>query len=593
MSATGTGGRLTAGRVGAGRRSDSRSPPPLAWSSAPFLLYAVAFLVVPVGILAVYSVWTAEFFEVSQTFTLDNYREVLSGSLYPPLLVKSLGIGLLAATIMVAGGFVMAYAITFRFRRLGTPLLVLVVATLLASYLARIYAWGTILGTNGIVNRALTGLGLIDEPLTFLFYGYFAITVTLVYVYLPIAALIIYGSLQNIDPRTLEASRDMGAGRWSTLARVVVPQALPGITSAFALTFVLAATDYVTPSLVGGARGQMIGAVIRDQFGGAANLPRGAALAFVAMAALAVVVLVVTLLVRVPRLLGRGERSTGLRLPRPALPERFSAASSRISFSAPATVLLIGFLLAPLVIVILFSFNEGRIAGLPLTGLSTRWYSDVVAREEFGRVLTTSLSVMAIAVAGGLLLAVPTAFALARRRFRLRPLLNGAVYGPVAVPGVVLGVALLTTLTYINVRLGLFPTALAHVLLVTPFIVVVVRARLLEMDPRIGEAARDLGASPRRVLSTITLPLVAPSLLGAAVLAAAVSLDEILVTNFTIGTDATLPVWILSQMRRGLNPGINALAVMILVGTLVLIAVAALLLRARSLRLRRRLEPQG
>jgi ABC-type spermidine/putrescine transport system permease subunit II len=584
MSGTQPAGRLTQALIarmgGASDREQSRFLP---WNAIPLLLYAVALLIVPVGVLAVYSFWTAEFFEVREAFTLDNYREVLSGPLYPSLLLKSLGIGLLAASIMVVAGFVMAYAITFRFGRFGTWLLVLVTATLLASYLVRIYAWGTILGTNGIVNRALTGIGLVDDPLTFLFYGYFAITVTLVYVYLPIAVLIIYGSLQSIDRRTLEASRDMGAGRWSTLARVVVPQALPGIASAFALTFVLAASDYITPSLVGGAKGQMVGAVIRDQFGGAANLPRGAALAFVTMVALALVVFAVLISARLIAF-ARSRTRFALPLPRLTGPRSVSALAARVSFSVPVTVMLVFFLLAPLVIVILFSFNEGRIAGLPLTGLNAHWYSEVVAREEFGRVLRTSLTIMGIAVAGGLLLAVPTAFALARRRFRLQPLVRAVVYGPVAVPGVVLGVALLTALTYINARLGLLPTALAHILLVTPFIVIVVRARLLEMDPSMGEAARDLGATPRRVLSTITLPLVAPSLLGAAVLAAAVSLDEILVTNFTIGTDATLPVWILGQMRRGLTPGINALAVMILGGTLVLIGVAALLLRLRSFR---------
>jgi len=548
----------------------------------PYGVYALALLVAPVAVLAVYSLWTAEFFDVAQIWTTANYADVLSGELYPALLVKSLAIGALSAAIMVVAGFTMAHAITFRLGRAGTTLLVFVAATLLASYLVRIYAWGTILGTRGIVNRALTGAGIVDEPLSFLFYGYFAIVVTLVYVYLPIAVLVIYGSLQAVDHRTLEAARDMGAGRWRTLRDVTIPQALPGIRTAFALCFVLAASDYVTPTLVGGTEGQMVGAVIRDQFGNAANIPRGAALALVAVAGLVLVLVLVSLA-------GRAARETWRRAPRLALPPRGARRSSplrdrvaRTSVSAPATVLLLAFLVAPLAVVILFSFNASRIPGLPLTGLTTAWYGDVVGQEQFGRVLGNSLSIMAIAVVGGLALGVPAAFALARRRFRARRLVEGAVYGPVAIPGVVLGVALLTALTYLGVRLGRWPTAAAHVLLVIPFVVLVVRSRLEDLDPRVGEAGRDLGANPRRVLRTITLPIIAPSLIAAVVLAAAVSLDEVLVTNFTIGADATLPVWILSQMRRGLTPGVNALAVIILLASLLLLLLAVLIMRFGS-----------
>jgi ABC-type spermidine/putrescine transport system permease subunit II len=576
-------GRLTSTRRAGRRRAASTGrrgwlPP----GAVPWALYAIAVLLVPVGILAVYSLWRAEFFDVAREWTGENYAEILSGDLYPMLLLKSLGVGLLSAAIMVVCGFAMAHAITFRMRRAGTWVLLLVIMTLLASYLVRIYAWGTILGTQGIVNRALVGIGLLEEPLSFLFYGYFAIVVTLVYVYLPVAVLVIYGGLQSIDRRTLEASRDMGAGRWRTLRDVTAPQALPGIRAAFALCFVLASADYVTPTLVGGASGQMVGSVIRDQFGNAANIPRGAALAIVSVAALVVVLAALLALERGIRRLARALPSPRLGRGGPRRASSWRDAVARTSFSLPAAIGLLAFLLAPLAVVVVFSFNEARIPSLPLTGLTTRWYGEVVGREELGRVLGTSLGVMAVAVVGGLALGVPAAIALARRSFRLRALIGASVFAPVAIPGVVVGVALLTALTYLEVRLGRWPTAIAHVLLVVPFVVLVVRSRLEELDPRIGEAGRDLGATPGRVLRTITLPIVAPSLVGAGVLAAAVSLDEVLVTSFTIGADATLPVWILSQMRRGLTPGVNALAVLILVASLALLALAAAILRLRA-----------
>lgn len=536
---------------------------------APWLLFAAVAVLGPMVILALYSVWTPLFFEVEEVFTLGNYGDLLEGTLYLNVLGRTLGFAAISAIICTGFGFVMAYAITFRMPRRGTALLVLVAATLLASYLVRVYAWGTILGTNGLINRGLTGLGIIDSPLTFLFYGRFAIVLTLVYVYLPLAVLIIYGGLQTIDPRSLEASRDMGAGRWTTVLRIALPQARTAVVSAFALTFILSATDYVTPTLVGGANAQMVGSVIRDQFGGAANLPRGAALAFVTMAA---VVLVIALVAVGSQLLAR-LAATARPMRRRARRARLGAGLARRSLSRPVTYACVGFLLAPLLVVAVFSLNSGRIPGLPMRGISFRWYGDIVSQPGFAGALGNSVQVAAIAVAGGMLLGVPVAFALARRRLPGRSVLSAATYAPVAVPGVVLGVAVLVAATYVDLRLGAGIASAVHIALVVPYVVLVVRARLTDVDPFLGEAARDLGASPRRVLSTVTVPLTAPSLLVAAILAAAVSIDEILVSSFVVGTDPTLPVWIFGQLRTGLTPGINALAVMILVSVLVPVAL--------------------
>ena len=118
----------------------------------------------------------------------------------------------------------------------------------------------------------------------------------------------------------------------------------------------------------------------------------------------------------------------------------------------------------------------------------------------------------------------------------------------------VIGVALLTAFVYLNVILGVKTTIFAHALLIVPYVVLVMRARLASMDRRIEEAGRDLGSRPWRVLRTVTLPQILPALLGAAILGIAISLDELVVTNFTIGAEATIPTWIFGQMRTGLTP---------------------------------------
>ena len=164
----------------------------LPLGASPLVLFLLAMLVAPVCLLVLYSFWEAGFFVVVHRFTSANYTSIFEEAIYWRLILKSLGVGLVCGGLMVVFGFAMAYAMTFRLARWGPRILILVMATLLSSYVVRIYAWKTILGTNGLLNEALIRIGLIDQPLGFLLYGYFAIIVTLVYVYLPIVVLPIY-----------------------------------------------------------------------------------------------------------------------------------------------------------------------------------------------------------------------------------------------------------------------------------------------------------------------------------------------------------------------------------------------------------------
>lgn len=543
--------------------------------------YLLLVLIAPVAVLVLYSFWTPAFFTVIRRFTLENYQRVATDGMLLTLFAKTLGVGLLCATLLVILGFAMAYAITFKMPRWGPRILVVVTATLLASYLVRIYAWKAILGNRGLLNAALIELGVIDRELGFLLYGYFAIVLTLVYVYLPFSVLLIYAGLQGIDPGVVEASRDLGADRFRTLRRVTIPQAWPGIRVAFAVSFVLTAADYVTPQLVGGLNGQMVGRVISDLFGAGANFALGAALSVVLVLALAGTLLVVRAGGAAWKMVGRVDASGTRKGRRPSRrrPVWLDRLVHRFPYSEAITLVLLAFLFLPLAVVIVFSFNAGAVSGLPFRGVTLHWYADIVTRDDFRRVLATSISVMVVAVSASLLIGVPAAVALVRRRFRLAGPLRAAIFGPVAIPGVVIGVALLTSFVFVELRLGTLTTAAAHTLLVLPFVVLVVRGRLLEMDPGIEEAGRDLGATSRRVFRTVTLPLLLPSLVGAALLSAAVSLDDVIVTNFVSGSSPTVPVWILGLMRRTFTPTVNAVAVLILSGSLLLIGTAALVFR--------------
>jgi putative spermidine/putrescine transport system permease protein len=541
----------------------------------PLVIVFAALLVVPIGCLILYSFWTAGFFEVTHILTLANYALILGSPLYASILLKTLGWSLLAAAIATTLAYGVAYAVTFRLRRWGPRILVLIMVSLLSSYIVRLYALTTILGTHGLINQALMSLGIIGSPLGFLLYGYFAIVIALVYVYLPMAVLPIYAAMQGIDRRLIEASRDLGHSPAGAFWSVTLPLSMRGVRTAFAFCFILSASDYVAPRMVGGMSGQMIGAVIADQFGGASNYPLGAALSVCMVLGFGICLGALSILQRLAGIAVLSVRSRSrLGRKRPRMPS--------LPYSETLTAITLVFLFSPLLTVLVFSFNTARNPGLPLEGFTLAWYVDVLQRPDFHRVLATSLLICVTTVVGGLAVGMPAALALARRRFWLRGVFTLLVFGPMAMPGVVLGVSLLASFVSAGIRLGVLPTTAAHILLVTPFIVLVVRARLEKIPRAIEEAGRDLGGTASRVLRTITLPLLAPSLLGAGILAAAISLDELLVTNFTIGAQATVPVWISSQMRAGLTPSLNAVAVLMLAASLLLIGVAALAFRQRQ-----------
>jgi ABC-type spermidine/putrescine transport system permease subunit I len=545
----------------------------------PILVYLGVMLVVPLGVLVTYTFWKADFFSVTRTFTLENYQRFVTSPLFVSILGKTLLTSLLVSCITVLVAYAMAYAIIFRFHTWGPRILVLVMASLLSSYIVRLYALTTILGTNGILNKALMGLRLTQGPLDFLLYGYPAIVITLVYVYLPIAVLPIFASLRGIDQRLLEASRDLGSSRVRTFVRVTLPLSARGARTAFAFCFILAASDYVAPRLVGGMNGQMIGSIIADQFGGASNYPFGATLSVAMISGFAIVLSVCFVIERSAVWIIRQPfwRMFG-GLPRVVQPD--------VRLTQTITVLALVFLFAPLATVFVFSFNDTPNPGLPFSGFTGHWYADVVSSPEFHRVLATSLTICGICVLGGMSLGIPAALALARRQFALKRLTSLAIFAPMAVPGVVIGVALLATFVTLGIRLGVATTAAAHIMLVLPFVVQVIRTRLDKLDPKTEEAGRDLGSSPVRVLRTVTLPILTPVLLGAGILAAAISLDELLVTSFTIGSNATVPVWIASQMRTGLSPALNAVAILMLVGSLGAIGLTSY---ATTFRRRRRM----
>jgi spermidine/putrescine transport system permease protein len=247
---------------------------------SPLFTYFTFFFFVPMFVLFAYSFWKTTTTGLVPTFTLMNYAKIFSKPLYPVIIVRSIRIGFVTAVVCVLISYPVAYSLTFKYKRLQDFVLFLILVSLFSSYLVRVYAWKTILGDNGLINQVLEYTGLITKPLRFLLYSPTAVIITLVFILTPFTILPIFSSLQNISVDLMEAAQDLGANRAKTFFKITIPLSMPGVITGFIFSFVIAVGDYVTPQMVGGTQGLMIGRIIQDQFGLTYDWPFGSAIAY-------------------------------------------------------------------------------------------------------------------------------------------------------------------------------------------------------------------------------------------------------------------------------------------------------------------------
>lgn len=272
----------------------------------PGLTWLALFLVIPCGIVFFFA-----FFErgvyggIDYIFTLENFGRAID-PLYLSIFLNSAKIAALATAIALLLGYPAAYAIARAPAHRQTAYLVLVMLPFWSNYLIRTYAWIVLLNREGLINKALTGLNLVGEPLSLL-YNEFAIVTGLVYNYLPFVVLAIYASISRLNPEVLEASEDLGATSLRTFLRVTLPLTLPGVAAGAVFVFVLSIGNFITPDLLGGGRLQMVGNIIYDQFLTARDWPFGATLSLILIGIMMALLFAQALLVR--RAQGEGGRA--------------------------------------------------------------------------------------------------------------------------------------------------------------------------------------------------------------------------------------------------------------------------------------------
>ncbi|HEX2070144.1 MAG TPA: ABC transporter permease [Thermoleophilaceae bacterium] len=233
------------------------------------------------------------------------------------------------------------------------------------------------------------------------------------------------------------------------------------------------------------------------------------------------------------------------------------------------------YMLAPIIVIGLFSFDQTSTGKLDYrwSGLTLDYWREAFADESVNEAMITSIQLAGLSMLVSTAIGTLMALALVRHEFRGRKASNLLIVLPMATPEIVIGAALLSMFLIYGLELGFQTLFLAHVMFSISFVVVVVRSRLIGFDRSLEEAAADLGARPLTTFRTITLPLLAPGIVAAALLAFALSIDDFVISNFNSGTTETFPLYIFGVSLRGIPVQVNVLATLLFMVTVVAIAL--------------------
>jgi putative spermidine/putrescine transport system permease protein len=252
----------------------------IAWQAGPAVLLLLAFLVLPLLFLGRTSLYPADRSFGAAGWSLRHYAKFFGDPFYLGVLGETVLYGLVVALVTLVVGFPLGYSLARMPARARRWRVALVILPLTLSLVVNVFGWLVVLGGSGLVNRLLLALGVVEAPLRLLF-NRTAVLVVLAHTFLPFQVLSIMSVVAQIDPALEEAAANLRAGWWTTLRRVILPLAWPGIVGGSTLVFILTISAFVTPRLVGGPRGQMLGSMIFEQVIVVLNWPFGAAMSFI------------------------------------------------------------------------------------------------------------------------------------------------------------------------------------------------------------------------------------------------------------------------------------------------------------------------
>ncbi|MEV7008030.1 ABC transporter permease subunit [Streptosporangium sp. NPDC051022] len=569
-------------RFAGGLAARPRRRPDRRWLTlVPLLAVLILLFVVPLCSLLVDS------FRGAQGFTLENYREQVTSPVFWRAMRRTLVIAALSTVICVALGYCMAYALTRMPKRLRGVLMVVVLVPYFTSILIRSYAWIAILAPNGLVAQTLALFG-VDTPPEMVF-NQTGMLIGTVQILLPLALLPIYSVMSGIDRAAVRAAQSLGASPAVAHWHVYRPATSSAVMAAAALVFISTLGFYVTPALLGGPGDALIAQSILVQF---SNLVDPAGAAAQAVLLLLVVLALFAVLFRylapslsvestektpattarpgrrlLRRTEGSSERQDELRALRARILDTVLDVVGRLRLPILLGGWILGaaLLVTPLVVVAIWSFSDATYLTFPPEEYSTRWFADYFADDAWIGSTFLSLGIASAAAAVSVVIGGFGAFGLVRGPERPRLPIAILVAMPLIVPPMIYSLGFFVFVAPHNVVGTPAGLLLPYVVLGLPFAVSITAAALRNLDQRLENAARSLGAGPVSVLRHVLLPALRPALISGFVFAFLAAFDDVVVATFMSGpTAVTLPLRMFQDIKLEVSPRTAVVAVVLL-----------------------------
>ncbi|BET13785.1 Putrescine transport system permease protein PotH [Pandoraea sputorum] len=566
--------------------------------AAPIVILLAVMLIYPVGQLLLLSI------RGESGFTLAEYQRLFASSVYVEVLLITLKVSLYTTFFAVLTGYPIAYRLSTLSGARKQRLLFWLLLSFWTSFLVRTFAWVVLLGRNGVVNRTLLDLGLIDQPLSLL-YSFPAVVLGMVHALMPLAVLTMLSVMENIDRRLPSAASTLGARPGTVFWRVYFPLSLPGVAAGALMVFVTSIGFFITPTLLGGRHETMITQLIIDQVMQALNWGFAGAISVLLLAVVLVVFFVYDRMVGLSTMAGgAGDVKAGKRrggwtrtlgekvlatlgtatdLLLRAFPKGRAAQAEQGDGVVLRVVvfLLVVFLAAPALLMIPMSFDSASGLAWPPKGFSLQWYQQIWDSPLWMQAVTRSMLVGIGAGLLSMLIGTPAAFLLVRGGMRGKSAMLAFVLAPIVVPRMILAVGVF----YFFAKVGLVGSSvgltLAHTVVAVPYVVITMMAVLRNYDTRLDLAAYSLGARPWATLRRVTFPILGAGLLSSFLFAFATSFDELTIALFTSGgLSTTLPKQFWDEITMQISPVIAA------VSTCLFLFIAALIWVAERLRRR-------
>lgn len=553
-----------------------------AFLALPLTTLLLMFFLIPL----VNTLWSSFF---GSLFNFKNYTAIVVEPVNFKILSHTLTVGLTVTVTSLVIAYPVAYQLTRVSPKSFSGISTLILIPLFTAFLIRTYSWIIILGRQGIVNSVLIKSGLTSEPLVIL-NTTLAVVIGMTHVFVPMAIFTIYSGMAQIDRSFVRAASSLGAHPVQVFTRVYFPMTLASVMAAGVIIFVVAIGFYITPSLLGGPADTMISQLVVMQMTTLLDFEMGYALSVVLLIITLGSILLAGLIVPIESIWSSdvaalktpvekrapvaGLQAAVRNIIRPLrfLIEECIYAGFRVFSPLPVPWLtlycglVLFFLVAPLLVVVVLSFSSSPFVIFPPPGLSIRWWEKLYAATDWHSAFLFSIKVGVVTAGCSTLIGSMGAFWLVRTELPAKRVLYLLAMGPLIVPGIVMA----TSLYVFEARLGLLGTfpglVVGHVLLATPYVVIVMSSSLRNFDRRLEQAAAIHGANGYQTLRYVTLPLLAPGLITSALLAFLTSFDELLLTIFLLGRQSsTLPIKFWGDIKYQLDPMLSTASTLIVV----------------------------